>query len=120
MLFSRNDSIYKPLRQLLRKNQTEAECILWQELRNRRFCGMKFYRQFGIGRYILDFYCEELKLAIELDGGHHSEPNQLEYDVQRTLFLEANSIRVIRFWNNDIKENMNGVMEKILEEVGKK
>jgi len=92
--------------------------ILWQQLRGRRFCGLKFYRQFGIGRYVLDFYCEELKLAIELDGGHHSELCQIEYDADRTAFIEANEIRVIRFWNNEIFENLEGVMNRLLEIVG--
>jgi len=95
----------------LRKNQTDVEEILWQQLRNRHLCGYKFRRQFPIAPYIADFACLELKLIIELDGGQHAD--QISYDNQRRLFLEQRGFKVIRFWNNDVIENTAGVLESI-------
>jgi very-short-patch-repair endonuclease len=96
---------------LLRKNQTDVEQILWKQLRNRRFYNYKFRRQFPIEPYIVDFACLELKLIIELDGGQHA--NSINYDGQRSLFLEKRGFKVIRFWNNDVIENSVGVLEAI-------
>ncbi len=115
-----NDPKYKQLRRKLRKEQTPAEAALWQKLRNSRFHGYKFYRQFGVSRYILDFYCEQLKLAIELDGGHHAEPNYEHFDKEREKDLNALGVCVIRFWNNEVLNNINCVLEKIEEEVVKR
>ncbi|ESS70643.1 hypothetical protein MGMO_120c00300 [Methyloglobulus morosus KoM1] len=95
----------------LRKNQTDVELLLWQQLRNRQLCGYKFRRQFPIAPYIADFACLELKLIIELDGGQHAD--QISYDNQRRLFLEQRGFKVIRFWNNDVIENTAGVLEAI-------
>ena len=95
----------------LRKSQTDVELLLWQQLRNRRFCGYKFHRQFPIDPYVADFACLELKLIIELDGGQHA--CQINYDDQRSLFLEQRGFKVIRFWNNDVIENTEGVLEAI-------
>jgi very-short-patch-repair endonuclease len=95
----------------LRKNQTEVEKLLWQQLRNRQLLGHKFRRQFPIEPYIVDFVCLELKLIIELDGGQHAD--QQNYDQQRTLFLGKRGFKVIRFWNNEMCENNEGVLEAI-------
>ncbi|MEM9775993.1 MAG: endonuclease domain-containing protein [Chloroflexota bacterium] len=95
----------------LRKNQTLQEEILWKHLRNRRFHDAKFRRQMPIGRFIVDFASVEHKLIIELDGSHHA--NQKEYDEIRTAFLEAEGYRVIRFWNNQIMKEINGVLQVI-------
>ena len=96
---------------LLRKNQTEVEQLLWKQLRNRQLFGHKFRRQFPIEPYIADFVCLELKLIIELDGRQHAE--QIDYDSQRSLFLGKRGFKVIRFWNNEVCENTEGVLEAI-------
>ena len=93
----------------LRKNQTDVEQILWLQLRNRRLLNYKFRRQLPIDPYIVDFVCLDLKLIIELDGSQHSE----QVDEERTLFLGQRGFRVIRFWNNDLLDNLEGVLEQI-------
>ncbi len=98
----------------LRKNQTDAENILWMVLRNKNLEGIKFRRQHNVGTYILDFYCHEYKLAIELDGGGHVESKQKKYDEERDKFLNKEGIRVLRIWNNDVMQNLEGVVEEIL------
>jgi len=96
---------------LLRKNQTEVEQFLWKQLRNRQLFGHKFRRQLPIEPYIADFVCLELKLIIELDGGQHAD--QIDYDNQRSLYLEKRGFKIIRFWNNEVCENSEGVLEAI-------
>ena len=95
----------------LRKNQTDAERLLWQHLRNRQMLGQKFRRQFSIDTYIVDFVCLEVKLIVELDGGQHAE--QIEYDHRRTEQLQKRGFKVLRFWNNDVLQNTTGVLEAI-------
>ncbi|MFZ5766275.1 MAG: DUF559 domain-containing protein [Thermodesulfobacteriota bacterium] len=106
------DDILKNAREL-RQNQTDAEQLLWGVLRDRRFDGKKFRRQHPVGRYILDFYCHELKLAIELDGGQHNEATTQQYDEERTRFLNEQGIQVIRFWNNEVLQQTNSVLESL-------
>jgi very-short-patch-repair endonuclease len=96
----------------LRRDATDAERLLWRELRNRRLGGLKFRRQASIGNAVPDFFCAEKRLVIEVDGGQHSD----EKDAARTAKLEAAGCRVIRFWNNDVIENLDGVLERILAE----
>jgi very-short-patch-repair endonuclease len=96
----------------MRKDAPDAESYLWQFLRDRRLCGYKFRRQHPVGRYILDFYCKQTKLAIELDGGQHQE--QVTYDDRRTAQLNATGIKVIRFWNNEVLTLPEQVLEEIL------
>jgi very-short-patch-repair endonuclease len=108
-----NHAEYKDRRRDLRKSQTDCEQILWSKLRNKQCNGHKFYRQYSIGPYILDFYCPKIKLSIELDGSQHAENK--EYDQIRTTYLENYSIRELRFWNNEVLENLEGVYEKILK-----
>ena len=102
-----------PIARKLRRNSTDAENHLWYYLRARRFDGAKFIRQFQIGPHVADFACRELGLAIELDGGQHSP----EADAPRTEVIEAFGYRLIRFWNNDVFENIEGVLEIIREEL---
>ncbi len=99
----------------MRKISTTAEKFLWSLLRNRQLHKAKFRRQHPIGNYILDFYCHESHLAVELDGSGHGEPEQQELDMQRTEWLNNQSIRVIRFWNNEVLENIQGVLQRIAE-----
>ncbi|MEQ1790381.1 MAG: endonuclease domain-containing protein, partial [Rickettsiales bacterium] len=98
----------------LRAKQTEAEKKLWYNLRAHRFENYGFRRQYPIDeKYIADFVCLEKKLIIELDGGQHTE--QIKYDQQRTKYLAAKGFTVIRFWNNEIMENLDGVLTLISE-----
>jgi very-short-patch-repair endonuclease len=97
----------------LRHTLTEAEVKLWQCLRMHQANGVHFRRQHPIGKYIVDFCAPRQKLIIELDGGQHAD--QLEYDEQRTKFLQSRGYRVVRFWNNDVLRNTQGVMSVILE-----
>jgi very-short-patch-repair endonuclease len=95
----------------LRSNQTEAENRLWYYLRAHHFMGLKFKRQKPIGRYIVDFVCLERRLIIELDGGQHAE--QVAYDQQRDAWLVNQGYTVLRFWNNDVMQQLDGVLEEI-------
>lgn len=99
----------------LRKNATDAEKILWYHLRARRFFGYKFRRQVRVEQYIVDFICFEKKLVIELDGGQHAEPSEQNLDQKRTFDLERLGFQVLRFWNHDVFENLDGVLMRILE-----
>lgn len=103
--------------QQLRKAMTNAERILWSRLRGLQVKGFKFRRQHPAGAYILDFYCPVLQLAIEIDGGQHNEKNQLMYDHARTMWLGSHGVTLLRFWNNEIKENLNGVVEAIHDKI---
>lgn len=98
----------------LRNNPTEAEQRLWLELRTSRFAAAKFTRQHPIGDFIADFACRRLKLAIELDGGQHADSPT---DANRTRVIEAHGYRVIRFWNNEVLGNIDGVLTVIAEEI---
>ncbi|MDD5369262.1 MAG: endonuclease domain-containing protein [Anaerolineaceae bacterium] len=104
---------------VLRQTSTNAEQLLWKILRNRQVCGAKFRRQYLFRTYILDFYCPEAKLAIELDGGQHLEKEA--YDQKRSDVLIASGMRVIRFWNNEVLTNLEDVVIVIwgaLDEAG--
>jgi very-short-patch-repair endonuclease len=94
---------------------TDAEAILWRSLRTRRFGRFKFRRQHPVGNYVLDFYCAEAKLAIELDGGQHAREDHSTPDKARTRDLEKRGIRVLRFWNNEVFQNLDGVMIRVAE-----
>ena len=98
----------------LRKNMTEPEQILWYYLRNKQFDNLKFRRQEAIGNYIADFVCYEKKLIIELDGSGHIEKKQAEHDKRRDEFLKQSGFKVIRVFNTDVYENIEGVIEYIL------
>lgn len=97
----------------LRKNQTDAERLVWYHLRNRRLAGHKFRRQHPIGPFIVDFACVEEHLIIELDGGQHAI--QGEHDGQRSRYLESRGYKVMRFWNNQVLKDIQVVIAAILE-----
>jgi very-short-patch-repair endonuclease len=102
-----------PIARKLRLHSTDAEKLLWRHLRSRQLEGAKFIRQFPIGNHIADLACREAHLVIELDGGQHGE----EADAGRTLSIEGFGYRVIRFWNNDVLGNVDGVLEVIRTEL---
>ena len=102
-----------PHARALRRNATEVERAFWSRVRNRQLGGHKFRRQVSIGPYIVDFICIEAGLIIELDGGQHTP----EVDEARTAFLEAKKFHLIRFWNNDVLANMEGVLSTVLAEL---
>ena len=108
----RTKIMLKKFQKKLRTCQTDAESRLWFHLRSRRFQGWKFRRQHALQGYIVDFVCLERKLVIELDGGQHVD--QEAYDHHRTQILESEGFKVIRFWNNDVLNNLKGVLETIL------
>jgi adenine-specific DNA-methyltransferase len=95
----------------LRKNATDAERKLWSVLRRRQLGGFKFRKQVEIDAYVVDFLCAERRLIIEVDGGQHTP----ERDARRTAFLESQGFRLIRFWNNDVLQNLDGVWTVIEE-----
>ena len=97
----------------LRKNQTDAEALLWQLLRNRQIQDAKFRRQHPVEPYILDFYCHDKKLAVELDGGQHNTTEGKASDEKRTQYLNSQGIQLLRFWNNDVLQNTESVLEQI-------
>ncbi len=94
----------------LRQSQTEAEKVIWNQLKAKRFLGLKFKRQHPIGPYFPDFVCLEQKLVIEIDGGQHCENKN---DIARTKFLEKEGYTVIRFWNNDVLSNIDGLLSSL-------
>ena len=101
-------------RRELRKNSTAAEVALWQMLKNRQVEGVRFRRQFSIGPYILDFYCPEIRLCVELDGEPHFTQEGREHDNQRTEYLtRLHGIRVLRFENKDVFKYSEGVLNEI-------
>ena len=95
----------------LRTNQTDAEQRLWYHLRAHRFMGLKFKRQKPIGRYIVDFVCMERGIIVELDGGQHAE--NVAQDQKRDAWLSSQGYTVLRFWNNEVMQQLEGVLEKI-------
>ncbi len=97
----------------LRKNSTPQEQKLWNILRNKQLNGLKFTRQYPIGEYIVDFCCRTKKIVIELDGGQHNENLNIKLDKTRSEFIEAKGYKIIRFWNNEIDENIEGVYIKL-------
>ena len=115
MSFLKNDPALKDRRRELRHNQTDAEKALWAQVRNKQFFGLKFFRQYSVGAYILDFYCPEKKLAVELDGGQHNLSEGREYDAERTAYLNFHGIEVVRFWNNEVLCEMEGVLKSLTQ-----
>ncbi|PVV82891.1 endonuclease domain-containing protein [Dehalogenimonas alkenigignens] len=103
----------KNLGRALRRRGTPAERVLWLKLRNRQMSGYKFRRQQTIGSYIVDFVCFEKKLIIEIDGGQHSQDEIIDRDEIRTNWLNRQGFCVIRFWNNEVLENLEGVVMTI-------
>jgi len=107
----------KARRKELRNNPTAAETVLWKYLQRRQILGKKFRRQYSIGRYIVDFFCFECDIAIELDGAPHFRELREDYEAQRTAFLQGQGIQLIRFENRIIYENIEAVLETIREAI---
>jgi very-short-patch-repair endonuclease len=115
-----NISSLKPRRQFLRNNCTIAESILWQKIRRRQICGVKFRRQYSVGCYILDFYCPEIRFSIELDGKYHDHPAQIEHDRIRTKILNDYGITELRIKNEEILYHLEEsviLITKCVEEI---
>ncbi|MDO9288121.1 MAG: endonuclease domain-containing protein, partial [Thermodesulfovibrionales bacterium] len=103
----------KPLSRSLRSNMTDAEKLLWSKIRRKQLKGFQFYRQKIIGNYIADFYCPELKLVIEVDGGQHYSAEGGENDRIRDAYITGDGITVIRFSDRDVLKNLKAVLEEI-------
>ena len=103
----------------LRRKSTWAEKLVWQRLKDRKLDGFKFRRQHPVGPYVLDFYCDDLSMAIELDGSQHGLPEREEKDRVRSEYLEENGIHVLRVWNCHLRENADGVWARIRAEIAK-
>lgn len=97
----------------LRRNQTDAERVLWMRLRNRQLCGAKFRRQNPIGLLVADFRCPQQQLVVQLDSGQHAA--EVVADKKRSRFLEEQGYQVLRFWNHEVLRNLDGVLERISE-----
>ena len=117
MKYSRNDPILKERRRELRRNQTDAEKMLWRQVRGKQLQGKKFFRQYGVGPSIIDFYCPVLKLAVELDGGQHNDEEKKKGDNIRSEYLQQQGINVIRFWNHEVLQQLEAVLTKIAEQI---
>ncbi len=110
-----NTSEQKEYRKALRNNMTTAEAMLWRVLKGRGAGGMKFRRQQGIGPFVLDFYCPEHRLGIEIDGSSHDY--KYEYDEKRTEYLREQGIRILRFSNRQVFTSIQGVLNEIVNAV---
>ena len=115
-----NNSKLKLTRKKLRNEATKYEKILWEELKWSKFLWLKFRRQHSIWRYILDFYCPSKRIWIEIDWLHHLNNNILEYDILRTEYIESDNIKIYRFFNNEIENNLKWVLNKLKETINNK
>ena len=112
-----NRRAQKEMRQALRQSLPPAELILWSKLRSRQICDQKFRRQFSVGLYVVDFYCPDLKLAIEVDGDSHFQAGEQRRDRKRQAYIESIGIRFLRSRNNEVRENLRGVLEAIYRRI---
>lgn len=113
-----NTHSMKKRRRNLRHSAPPAEVVLWQYLKSRQLEGYKFRRQFSIGGYVVDFYCPELRLVIEVDGpAHFINKEVLLYDKERQKYIESLNIKVLRFTNTDVYNNIDGVLESIFHRI---
>lgn len=103
----------KEKRRKLRNSMSNAEKILWERLRRRQINNKRFLRQYSVGKYVIDFYCPEIKLAIEADGDTHNSDEEIEYDKYRQIEVENLGIKFLRFKNDEIFENIVNVIKKI-------
>ena len=110
-LYNKNSE--KEKRRKLRQDIVKAEKIIWDKIRNRQIEDCKFRRQYSVDKFVIDFYSPILKLAIEIDGESHFKDGMAEYDRERQNYIESLGIRFIRFTNNDVYENLDGVLESI-------
>ncbi|KKT73201.1 MAG: hypothetical protein UW68_C0015G0029 [Candidatus Collierbacteria bacterium GW2011_GWB1_44_6] len=109
--FNKSSQLEK--RKLLRKRQTSSEKILWTQLRDRRFHKIKFRRQYSVASYVIDFYCPETKTAVEIDGGIHLRPDQIQHDKLRQEQIEGLGIKFLRFSVKDVETNLEIILELI-------
>ena len=107
----------KQISRTLRKNMTKEEIILWSRIRRKQIKEVQFYRQKPIGNFIADFYCPKAKLIIELDGSQHYEKEGIKKDKIRDEYFESLGLKVLRFTNLDVLRNLNGVLERIYENI---
>jgi very-short-patch-repair endonuclease len=112
-----NKASEKEKRRLLRKNMSKAEIIMWSRLKQKQILGYKFRRQYSVGSYVIDLYCPELKLAIEIDGTSHFMERAEYYDRNRQESIEQLGIRFLRFTNTEVYKNLDGVLEVIVDTV---
>ena len=112
-IFNRTDE--KEKRRELRNGAPECETLLWAHLRRRQVANLRFHRQYSVGAYVLDFYCSERKLAIEIDGSSHEIADAKEYDANRQAYIEQFGIRFLRFTNQQVRNDMSSVLETIAE-----
>ena len=103
--------------QFLRRNETKAEKLLWEKLRNNQLEGLKFRRQHPVNIYIADFYCHKFKLIIELDGDYHNQEEQKQKDEVRTEVLRLNDLKIIRFKNEEVEQDINQVLITIKNKI---
>ncbi len=120
MQYVYNDRRLRDRRRELRRNMTEAESELWKRIRMRRVQGYKFLRQYSVGPYVLDFFCVALRLGIEVDGRFHGDKDQAEYDVRRSDFLAAHKIELIRFWNDEVVQRLDEVIQRLERKMGER
>ena len=113
----RGQASYLDLKRRLRSNMPGPETRLWSRLRARQLQGLKFRRQHGIGPYIVDFYCPERSLVIEVDGDSHADTDQIVKDQLRDTYFRSLGLRVIRYFNDDIVKNLAGVLEDLVEKL---
>jgi very-short-patch-repair endonuclease len=104
-------------RKKLRREMTKAETLLWIRIKDKQICGCKFRRQYSIASYIVDFYCTKVKLAIELDGQTHLTDEEIAYDKHRQQVIETLGIQFLRFWNDEVYDDLFNVLEKIKAKV---
>ena len=112
---TRGQACHLDLKRRLRSNLTGQETRLWSRLRARQLQGLKFRRQHGIGPYIVDFYCPEQSLVIEVDGDSHADADQIVKDQLRDRYFQSLGLRVIRYINDDILKNLDGVLEDLAQ-----
>jgi very-short-patch-repair endonuclease len=108
-----NKKQFQERRRVLRNNMPKSEVVLWSKLKNKQMYGKRFLRQYGVDQYVLDFYCPELKLAIEIDGDSHYMPGAQEQDKVRQEQIEALGIRFLRFTNDEVCTNIDGVCQSV-------
>ncbi len=112
-----NKTSEKEKRRSLRNNMPPAEALVWSRLRNNLVLGYKFRRQYSVGRYVIDFYCPALKLAVEIDGDSHFVTEAIDNDQRRQAFIESFGIQFLRFTNHEVNWEMDAVLEKIYQVV---
>jgi very-short-patch-repair endonuclease len=112
---SMHNTIQRDHARMMRRNMTSAERIIWNRLKSRALGGHRFNRQVESGPYIIDFVCREKRVIFEVDGATHGETSQVKDDRRRTAFLESKGYKVVRAWNQDVYENLDAVLYRLLQ-----